>query len=42
MWYKFKRIVEEQGGVMLPHGLPFPETAISVAREAKTVPEELL
>ncbi len=42
MYYKFKRIVEEQEGVMLPHGLPFVETAKSVAKEAETVPEELL
>ena len=42
MWYKFKRIVEEEGGVMLPHGLPFVDTAVSVAREAATVPKELL
>ena len=42
MWYKFKRIVEEQDGVILPHGLPFVDTAVSVAREAATVPEELL
>jgi len=42
MYYRFKRMVEEQGGVMLPHGLPFVDTAISVAREAATVPKELL
>jgi hypothetical protein len=42
MYYRFKRAVEERDGVMLPHGLPFAETARSVAREASTVPEELL
>lgn len=42
MYYKFKRIVEEQGGVMLPHGLPFTETALSVAEQAAMVPKELL
>jgi len=42
MWYKFKRIVGEQGGVMLPHGLPFVDTAVSVAREAAAISKELL
>lgn len=42
MYYKFKRIVEEQGGVMLPHGLPFTETALSVAEQAAMVPKELI
>lgn len=42
MYYKFRHIVEDLGGVMLPHGLPFKETAKSVAEEIKTVPKELL
>ena len=42
MYYKFKSIVEEQGGVMLPHGLPFVETALSVAEQAAMIPKELL
>ena len=42
MYYRFKKWVEEENGVMLPHGLPFVETAKSVAQEASTVPEELL
>jgi len=42
MYYRFKKVVEAEKGVMLPHGLPFIETAKSVAQEASTVPEELL
>jgi len=41
-YYQMRRRILSMGGVMLPHGLPFTETAISVAEEASTVPDELL
>lgn len=42
MYYRFKRLVEDNNGVMLPHGLPFVETALSVAEQAAMVPKELI
>lgn len=37
-----KKYVESKGGYMLPFALACPESTIAVAREASTVPEELL
>lgn len=42
MWYRFRNEVHKLGGVMLPHGLPFTETAGNVAEEAQTVPKAYL
>lgn len=42
MYYRFKSFVEENNGVMLPHGLPFAETALSVSQQSAVIPKELI